>query len=246
VTALTFRLVRLAWILVAAAMIVIVAAYGERAETPSLVLALMSYPASLLANFVGPLPVRIAGLPDPEVLLVPLAMGALGFVQWFVIAPRIIAKLNRWHRITPATRSDLGKSMTARAVILLVIWLLAEITAIALSMSLNRVTERLPCHVSTILFHLWLAIPMSIAAIAGGLGASRVFEGQSAKLWSAALACLFVLASVTLQAGILFDSQSTANRIGAVIEAVMPGLLCFVIASYASRARRETALSAMQ
>ena len=221
-----FRLVRLAWIVVAIAMIVVVAV--RSAEIPAVVLGVMSYPAGLLANFLAPFsfPVRIAGLPDPEVLVVPVAMGVLGFIQWFVVVPRLARK------ITGSMR---------RAIIVLGVWVLAEATAIVLSMLLNRVTGRIACHVNAILFHAWLVIPATVAAAAAGVAVSRIVDSRGPRRWTALLACLFVVASTGLQAGVLFDTQSISNRIGVLLEMLLPGVACIVAGSYAPRSRQEHA-----
>ena len=216
-------------------MIVIVAANGERAELPGTVLALMSYPASFLANFLTPFPVRVAGLPDPEVLFIPLAMGVLGFVQWFVFAPKVVGAVSRWSRATPAKRGIAG------AIVVLVVWVLAELVAIVLSTSLDRLTKRMPCHLNPILFHAWLAIPMSVAAATGGLVIANFFDRQDARPWTVMLASLFFVVSTALQAVVLFAPQSTSNRIGALIEVVLPVVVCFSTSYYASRSRHEHA-----
>ena len=220
-----FRSIRLAWIVIAVVTIVVVATRG--AETPAVVLALMSYPAGLLANFLAPFPVRIAGLPDPEVLLVPLAMGVLGFIQWFVVVPRLARKIHGWMR---------------RAIILLGIWVIAEATAIVLSTSLSRVTERIVCHVNAILFHAWLAIPVTVLAAAGGLAVSSLLDRQGSRRWTVLLASLFFVYSAALQASLLFARQSTSNRIGVLLEVLLPGFACAIAGAYASRLRQEHAV----
>jgi len=221
-TTQVFRSVRLVWIVVAVAMIVAVAVTS--AEMPAVVLALMSYPAGLLANFLSPFPVRIAGLPDPEGLVVPLAMGVLGFIQWFVVVPRIAGKLSESVR---------------RAIVVLVVWVLAQATSILVSMPLNRVTEKMACHVNAILFHAWLAIPATVAAAAGGLAVSSFVDRQGPRRWTLLLGCLFFVASTALQAGVLFDPQSTSNRIGVLLEVLLPGCACILAGSFASRSRHE-------
>ena len=225
-TTLVFRSVRLVWIVVASAMIAAVA--SSAAETPAVVLALMSYPAGLLANFLAPFPVRIAGLPDAEVLLVPLAMGVLGFTQWFVVVPRLARKIHGWMR---------------RAIILLGIWVIAEATAIVLSTSLNRITERIVCHVNAILFHAWLAIPVTVSAAAGGLAVFSFIDRQGSRRWTVLLASLFFVYSTALQASLLFATQSASNRIGVLLEILLPGFACAIAGAYASRLRQGQAVT---
>jgi len=221
---LVIRSVRLAWIVVAVVMIVVVAVTS--AEIPAVVLALMSFPAGLLANFLAPFsfPVRVVGLPDPEVLVVPVAMGVLGFIQWFVVVPRIAAKLS---------------DSVRRALVVLVVWVLAQAATILVSMPLNRVTGKMVCEVNAILFHAWLAIPATVAAAAGGLAVSSLVDRQPPRRWTLLLGCLFFVASAALQANVLFDEQSTSNRIGVLLEVLLPGCACILAGSFASRSRQE-------
>jgi hypothetical protein len=165
-------------------------------------------------------PVRIEGLPDPEVLIIPLTAGVLGFIQWFVVVPWIARRLSVRLR---------------RAAILLAVWLLAEAAAIVVSMSLNRTAARISCHVNVILFHAWLAIPAVVAATAGSLAASRLIDSQNPRRWTVLLAGLFLVAGAALQTAVLFDPQSTANRIGVLLELLLPACACMVAGSFASR-----------
>jgi len=164
-------------------MVVLVVVKGENAETPSVVLALMSYPASFVAQFFASLPVKVEGLPDPSLILVPLATTALGFAQWFALVPWIADKVMAWHRDTPVTRTDVSRGNVASVIILLVTWSIAEIAAIALSISLNPVTHKVVRHLGAVVFHLWLAIPMALAAAAAAVAIARLFYSRDTTFW---------------------------------------------------------------
>jgi hypothetical protein len=91
-------------------------------------------PAGMLANlFPGVFPVRVEGL--PELSLALLLTPAFGFVQWFVVVPRLWAKVLKAHRKVPVTRMEVAGQKVASIVLLLGTWLLAQICAIALSIT---------------------------------------------------------------------------------------------------------------
>jgi hypothetical protein len=230
-----FRAARLAWILLAATMAVLVVR-DRNAETPGVVLALMSYPASFLASelFV-PFPVRVQGLPDPEIVIVPLAMGALGFVQWFVVVPWLTAKILEWHGNAPVTRTGTSRRNTANVIILLTVWFIAEIAAIALSMPLNQLNGQLARHIGAVVFHIWLAIPAAIVGAVAAIVIARLFSAKDATFWVASLACLFLCAGAFNAALVLFNACSNANRVGAIVEALTPAVVCLTAGMYASR-----------
>jgi hypothetical protein len=116
--------------------------------------------------------------------------------------------------------------------------MLAEVTTILLSMSLNRFTGRMTCHVNAILFHVWLAIPATVSAAAGGLVVSML-DRRGPKRWTALLAGLFFVAAAALQTDVLFATQSTSNRIGVLLEVLLPACACFVAGAYATRLWQE-------
>jgi hypothetical protein len=208
----------------------------QNAETPGVVLALMSYPASFLASelFV-PFPVRVQGLPDPEIVIVPLAMGALGFVQWFIVVPWLTAKILEWHRNAPVTRTGTSRRNIANVIILMTVWVIAEIAAIALSMPLNRLNGQLARHLGAIIFHVWLAIPAAVAAAVAALIIARLFSGRDATFWVASIACLFLCAGAINAALMLFNARSNTDRVGAIVEALTPAVVCLTVGLYSSR-----------
>lgn len=195
-------------------MVVLVVVKGENAETPSVVLALMSYPASFVAQFFASLPVKVEGLPDPSLILVPLATTALGFAQWFALVPWIADKVMAWHRDTPVTRTDVSRGNVASVIILLVTWSIAEIAAIALSISLNPVTHKVVRHLGAVVFHLWLAIPMALAAAAAAVAIARLFYSRDTTFWIISLASLFLCGSAINAATLLFGFGSSKDHVG--------------------------------
>jgi hypothetical protein len=219
-----FRLIRVVWVVVAVTTAVLAETLGERGVIPAVVLGLMSAPAGALANFFPPSSIDIEGL--PAFSLYPVLTAAFGFAQWFWLAPRIVSSVMSWHRIQSSTRFDVIRKKAADVVILLTTWLLAEAVAIAFSMTLNRVTDRFPCHVWPVLFHLWLAIPMAATATFGATAIVYLFRDEGSAFWIGALALLFLCTSTLLNTPVLLSFDAGRDPIGPLVEAVTPALVC--------------------
>lgn len=92
------RAVRWGWLTVAALLLVLLSAWGPDATLPVVGIVLISFPAGLLAapmtNFIFDFPVAIEGLPFPPPWWVyGLLALMLGYLQWFVLLPKVVDKL---------------------------------------------------------------------------------------------------------------------------------------------------------
>ena len=205
-----------------------------RDDVPVIVVALMSYPASLLANvFPATFPVRVEGL--PELPLPLLLMAVFGFVQWFVAVPWGLAKILASHRKVAVTRADVAGQSAANAALLVGTWMLAEIGALLFSMPLNGMTDAMACHVNAFVFHLWLALPTAVAAGLATLLIARVFQARDSRRWIVALTALFLCASAIKAALLLLGVGPHADHVGPLVEAVIPPLVCVLVGLHMSR-----------
>jgi hypothetical protein len=229
------------WVLVAAASVVLAETLGERGEVPAVVLGLMSMPAGALANFLPPSLTYIESF--PQFSLYPLLTAALGFAQWFWLAPRIVSSVMSWHRLQSSTGFDLIRKKAADLIILLTTWLLAEAIAIALSMARNGITDRFGCRAGSVTFHLWLAIPMAAAAALAAAAIVYLFRAEPSAFWIGALSLLFLSVSASNAALLLSDAGSGSHdRSGLLVEAAIPALVCVLAGVVVSRRalRRDT------
>lgn len=229
----TFRVLRVVWVLVAATSVVLAETLGERGDIPAVVLGLMSAPAGLLINFLPPSSIYIESL--PEFSLYPLLMAALGFAQWFWLAPRLVSSVMSWHRVQSATGFDLIRKKAADVIILLTTWLLAEAIAIAFSMTLNRTTDGLGCHVGSVLFHLWLALPTAAAAMLAAIATVSLFRAERSAFWIGALTALFLCVSAVEAAMLLSADTAGRDRAGQLVGVVTPALVCMLAGVVAAR-----------
>lgn len=92
-----FTVVRIVWLLVGALLVSVLAFWEE--ERASIGLLLITFPASLLA---GPLTQALScKLPLPRGWWVfALLSFGLGYLQWFVAVPQLVARASRWPRRT--------------------------------------------------------------------------------------------------------------------------------------------------
>jgi hypothetical protein len=221
--------VRLLWSIIAAVLVVTAAIRPGHADTPTFVLGLLSYPASLLAEFLIPIVGQIDP-PEVGILIIQIATGMLGFFQWFLVIPSVAALLGRWHHASPATSLDRGRQGIARMVFVLIIWAIAELVALGLSTAFSGVTSKLACGLNAIVFHAWVAIPMLLAAVVAAFALSRLWSDRTdVFFWNVVLAAFFLLASLLFQAVVFLDARSMANRVGVLIEVVLPAALCVAV-----------------
>ena len=215
-------------------MLVLIAVLPDGTETPVIVVALMSYPAGMLANlFPAILPVRVEG--SPELTLYPLLTVAFGFVQWFIVVPWLFGKVLTSHRNVQETRAGVAGQRVSRIVLVLGTWLIAEALAIVLSISLNGASDRVVRHVNGVVFHLWLAVPGAVAAAIAALVIARLFHARDFQFWIVALAALFLCASVLNAATLFLGVERPCDRLGPIVEAVIPALVCVPVGRYAFR-----------
>lgn len=104
------RTIRLGWLVIAASLLALLSVSGVDSPIPMLGIALISVPAGLLAAplaiAVFSFPVRIAGIPSPPAWWVyAVLMLGLGYVQWFVVLPKIAARF----RALPEDGNDRGE-----------------------------------------------------------------------------------------------------------------------------------------
>jgi hypothetical protein len=97
------RAVRWAWVLIAALLFVLLTLWGPDALLPIVGLMLMSFPAGLLASpltvSIFDFPVQVEGLPFPPAWWIHgLLALILGYLQWFVLLPRLVTRISAWHR----------------------------------------------------------------------------------------------------------------------------------------------------
>jgi len=216
---------------------------GEGVALPATVLALMSYPAGLLANTLPiEFPVRFERF--SAVPLWPLFTAGFGFAQWVLFVPWVSAKIMEWHRSGIRTRAHTIRKMAADILILLVTWFFSEVLAILISIPLNPLTHRLVRYVGAVAFHLWLAIPLTVTAALAGAIVVRVFHTEGATRWLVALVSLFLCAGA-LQAAILLTgripsgaSARRADHVGSIVQALTPALMCSLVGVSESRRRK--------
>lgn len=99
------RVIRWAWLTLVALLFVLLTAGGHEAVFPSVGIALISFPAGLLAAPVTSVtldfPVAIEGMPFPPTWWIEgLLALAFGSLQWFVLLPTVARRLTAWHRAT--------------------------------------------------------------------------------------------------------------------------------------------------
>ena len=228
------RAVRLVWIVVAATMIALLAVLPAGTETPIIVIALMSYPAGMLANFFPPVfPVRMEGF--PELTIYPLLTVVFGFVQWFVVVPWLLGKVWSAHRNVHVTPAGVAGQHVSRVVLLIGTWLLAEICAMALSIALNDATQAVVRHLNRFTLHLWFDIPGALAAGTAALLFARLFDARESRSWIVALAALFLCASTINAATLRLGAGLLGGRIWPIIDVVIPAALCLLVGLHASR-----------
>ena len=97
------RAVRWGWVTIAALLLVLHTLWGLEAPLPFVGILLLSFPAGLLAgpitNFISDFPVRIEGMPfPPPWWIYGLLALVLGYLQWFVLLPRVAGKLMTRHQ----------------------------------------------------------------------------------------------------------------------------------------------------
>lgn len=102
------QVVRWVWLTIATLLLVLLTAWGYEAVLPIVGIALISFPAGLLAapmtSFTFDFPVAIEGMPfPPPWWIYGLLALVFGYLQWFVLLPIVAGRLTAWHR---ATRMD--------------------------------------------------------------------------------------------------------------------------------------------
>lgn len=99
------KVLRSIWVLTGALFLVLLAVWGPDALLPIIGLMVMSFPAGLLASpitaFIFDFPVRFDGLPFPSAWWIYAVLTLmLGYLQWFLMLPRLFATVIEWHRRT--------------------------------------------------------------------------------------------------------------------------------------------------
>lgn len=102
------QVVRWVWLGIAAVLLALLTVWGYEALLPIVGIALISFPAGLIAapmtSLIFDFPVAIEGMPfPPPWWIYGLLALILGYLQWFVLLPIVARRLTAWHR---ATRMD--------------------------------------------------------------------------------------------------------------------------------------------
>jgi hypothetical protein len=99
------QVVRWVWSGAAAVLLALLTVGGYEAPLPIIGIALISFPAGLLAapmtNLVFDFPMALEGLPfPPPWWIYGLLALVFGYLQWFVVLPIVARRLTAWHRTT--------------------------------------------------------------------------------------------------------------------------------------------------
>jgi hypothetical protein len=102
------QVIRWVWLGIATVLLALLTVRGYEALLPIVGIALMSFPAGLLAapmtSLVFDFPVTVEGMPfPPPWWIYGLLALVFGYLQWFVVLPIVARRLTAWHR---ATRMD--------------------------------------------------------------------------------------------------------------------------------------------
>jgi len=99
-----------------------------------------------------------------------------------------------------------------------------------------------------VIIHIWFALPLAIMAAVAST-AIWLIESERRVLWLGVLTCLFLYSGVDRVKHVrtVGGTIEAEDRVGFVVEAVMPATACLVVGTYAlSRRRRSSGISSSE